>query len=97
MNIFGIHFHSWQDIQTETTACFLGEKYQKFNNTGLRICRKCKIVQEYTYDSQGGFWFQLSKDKQDIINKHIYYLSGRHIIEKDPYSLSWCEEVENKI
>ena len=97
MTIFGIHFHSFKYIEMEKTQCFLGEKYQDYQKTGLRICKECKVVQDYAYDSQGGVWFDLNQNQQRIIAPKIYTSKERFLINQNPYSKSWCKEVEPTI
>ena len=92
---FTFHFHAWRNIQIKKISCFLGEKYVEHDNTGLRICKKCGVIQEYTYDSQGGVWYDLQEPKQTIASNEVLAIDNRFIMRRDPHSKSWCEEVDN--
>ncbi len=96
-SIFTFHFHSWKCIQLKRIKCFLGKEYINYDDTGLRMCKKCGTIQEHSYDSQGGVWYDLSEPKQTIASNEIMEIDNRFIMTKDPHSKQWCEEIKNKI
>ncbi len=62
-------FHKWEDIKTgERKETFLGETIIR-DEHGFRGCRKCGVVQEYHYDSQGGCWSALDNKQMEILKQ----------------------------
>lgn len=61
-------FHKWKKINGTMFGTFLGEttswQYDEF-----RICLKCGAVQEFCWDSQGGYWSYLNKEKSEIFKR----------------------------
>lgn len=70
MNIFGIHFHSWKAVGSIEEYKFEGETCKQFIQK-YRICIECNKIQDYTYDSQGGFWWSLRKCESEAVQKRI--------------------------
>ena len=78
MNILGIHFHSWQSVNEESKYDFEGGICTRYIQR-YRKCKECNIIQSYTYDSQGGFWFKLSPCEAKLVQKRInsnYFICG---------------------
>ena len=63
--------HSWQVIYKKEENRFLGTDIVSNVRTNFRICKICNKIQEYEYDSQGGYWFTLTKQYSDIVKTHI--------------------------
>jgi hypothetical protein len=60
-------FHKWENIKTgERKTSFLGHPVI-YDEHELRGCRKCGVVQQYHYDSQGGCWSPLDEQQMKII------------------------------
>ena len=66
MNILGIHFHSWVSLMKNKEYYFEGEKLSRYVEV-YRMCRECEEIQEYHYDSQGGYWSTLDEREHQII------------------------------
>ena len=63
--------HDWEKVKVRTTKNFLGESISKLEFTKYRVCKKCKSVQEYMYDSQGGTNYYLDKEEAEVLLKKI--------------------------
>lgn len=59
--------HKWKPIKKLERGTFLGEKYIREVLTEYRICDKCKLIQGFAFDSQGGVWLDEAKEFQEII------------------------------
>jgi hypothetical protein len=63
-------FHRWEK-HYETEGGLYRGKPITCKWCELRRCRKCGVVQEYCYDSQGGSWSTLDGDRLDIITQEV--------------------------
>ena len=79
MDIFGIHFHSWKSVMVEREYIFEGEKLTRYVEV-YRICKECDVVQEYSYNSQGGSWDTLRLKEQAIVKMKIH--NKKFVLEK---------------
>lgn len=75
-------FHKWETIYRENTETFEGVEYSDPNPTEYRRCSKCKLIQEYSFDSQGGCWYRLKQEKTKILNLKIKWKEGKLFIPK---------------
>jgi hypothetical protein len=76
MDIFGLHFHNWQDIKQWETYDFRGHKCTKLYPTKYKICSECLEMREYFFDSQGGSWGKVSDCERKILDDSIYIENG---------------------
>ncbi len=86
MTIFGKHIlHSWVEIQQPRTEKFYGKECDKLTPTGYRVCRECRTIQEYNYDSQGGWWWTFPECERQILFDLLEIShDGRKAILKEP-------------
>ncbi len=90
MYIFGIHFHKWVPIQQKEKYEFYGENCERLYKTGYRKCIECGDIQEYFYDSQGGYWYNIPECENRI-------LSGKIVIKKGLYYMKEMIDLRNYI
>ena len=64
-------FHKWVNLTIKEDYKFLNENCQRDTFSNYRICTKCKAIQEYTFDSQGGSWFSIPKCEENILKQYI--------------------------
>ena len=79
-------FHKWENIKVQSKENFLGETIDTLEHTKYRICKRCKLVQEYTYayDSQSGTYYYISEDKAKILRDKIDENYILHVTIKPP-------------
>lgn len=70
-------WHRWKVIRTQMEDVFLGVTYTRIGDTQFRRCTKCKRVQEFSYDSQGGCWSYLSETELLIFNERFKDENGK--------------------
>lgn len=72
VKILGIHlFHHFHTLYVKEKYMFEGKPLVKDSYTGYRICLECKKIQKYLFDSQGGNWYFLRPNEQEIIHKKL--------------------------
>ena len=100
MTIFGKHIlHKWADIQTMKIVTFMDSKYCDYQSTRYRICEECKKIQEFNFDSQGGWWWTIPKKQQEIFKSHLYKENGRWVLDEKAgippdFDLEKCKDKE---
>ena len=60
-----------EDIYYESSRHACGEEYPTLEGTEYAQHKKWGHILEYHYDSQGGCWTGVDKDKQEIIKKYL--------------------------
>lgn len=70
-------WHKWETVTKLTNGVFLDVGYTYNGDTGFRRCSKCKRVQEYAYDSQGGSWSDLTETQLLIFNRKFGYINEK--------------------
>jgi hypothetical protein len=63
-------FHTWKYCGREHKSTFLGEPIT-YVPEQFRKCVRCGIVQEFTWDSGGGWWETLSKQCRAIFDRKV--------------------------
>jgi len=85
MKIFGYCvWHRWKPIYIKSEENFIGEKIYVDVGSNYRICKDCLIIQEFSYDSWGGVWRNLSNDKSIILIKKTYKENNKIYLESKP-------------
>ena len=62
-------WHKWEDITTTYKRDFEGVIIDEERGTPYRYCKKCFKIQEYFFDSQGGYYVNLNDIKTEIVRK----------------------------
>jgi hypothetical protein len=73
-------WHSYRNIYKKEQNQFFGETCEDFVDAGYRICDCCKKIQEFNFDSQGGWWKDLDDCRRKILMDKIYKENERWII-----------------
>ena len=98
MTIFGKHImHKWAHIETIEKTKFMETTFCEYQPTRYRVCEECEIIQEHNYDSGGGWWWEISENRQRIFWSHLYKENERWILDKKAgvppkFSLNECRE-----
>jgi hypothetical protein len=82
MNLFGMHFHQWKPILQKEKYSFRGKECEKTYDGQYRICKECKNIQEFFYDSQGGCWETISECEQSILKEEIEVIENNFYFKK---------------
>lgn len=72
-----IFTHKWTKIYRKNTSIFEGIEFDDPHYTNYLKCLKCGTIQEFSFDSQGGSWMDLSKEKTKILNLKIKWENGK--------------------
>ncbi len=85
MTLFGKHvLHRWTPITQPYEKEFMGRKCPDVKYTGFRICRECHQIEEYFYDSQGGYWWTLPPcERQALFDSVTIESNGRRVTLKE--------------
>ncbi len=75
-------FHKYEELKEEVKYTFYDEICKRYRSTNYRICKKCHNVQEYSFDSQGGSWRNLTECENNIIKKYIDFKTYRLTLPK---------------
>jgi hypothetical protein len=73
MYIFGLHIHRWKKIYKREQYTFRGRTCFRTVETGYRKCPECNSIQKYSYDSQGGYWFNVPECEQKILEADMVF------------------------
>jgi hypothetical protein len=72
----------WANIYQRVDYEYMNRTCTRYDSGSYRFIPGTEIVQEYTYDSQGGFWFQLSECESKAILENIYRENGRWLFRE---------------
>ena len=77
-----VRWGKWVDIHKEVEYEFMYRKCTRYDYGNYRFIPNTEIVQEFTYDSQGGSWSQLSKCESKAILDNIYKENDKWLFRK---------------
>ena len=76
------HWGKWANIYQRVDYEYRGRTCTRYDSGIYRFIPGTEIIQEYTFDSQGGFWFPLSECESRAILENIYRENGRWLFRK---------------
>jgi hypothetical protein len=76
MRIFGktFHWHSWEPIYIKENYEFRGVRCIRDKESNYRYCSNCDAIQEYYFDSQGGYWKMVPDCERKILLADIIFM-----------------------